>query len=55
MTYIELQVHVVLSNCFPLVLRLFKCIGRKNAYTHVKNIRVHRFTHIQIFLELSNG
>jgi hypothetical protein len=55
MTYVELQVHVVLSMCFPLTLRLFKCIGCKNEYTHVKNIGVHRFTHIQNFLELSNG
>jgi hypothetical protein len=55
MTYVELQVHVVLSNCFSLALRLFKCIGCQNAYTQVKNIGVHQFTHIQIFLELSNG
>jgi hypothetical protein len=38
MTYVELQVHVVLPNCFPLALRPFKCIGCQNAYTHVKNI-----------------
>jgi hypothetical protein len=37
MTYVELQVHVVHSNCFSLALRLFKCIGCKNVYTHVKN------------------
>jgi hypothetical protein len=36
MTYVELQVHVVLSNCFPLALRLFKCFGCQNAYNHVK-------------------
>jgi hypothetical protein len=55
MTYIEFQVHVVLSNCFWFTLRLFKCIGCQNAYTHVKNIGVYRFAHIQKNLELSNG
>jgi hypothetical protein len=55
MTYVELQIHVVFSNYFLLVLRLFKCIGCQNAYTHVKNIRIHQFTRIQKFLELSNG
>jgi hypothetical protein len=36
MTYVELQVHVVLSNCFSLALRLFKCVGCQNAYNHAK-------------------
>jgi hypothetical protein len=49
MTYVELEVHVVLPNCFPLTLRPFKCIGCQNGYRHVKNIGVHQFTHIHFF------
>jgi hypothetical protein len=55
MTYVELEVHVVLHICFSLTLRLFKCIGCQNAYRHFKNIGVHRFTHNQSFLKLSKG
>jgi hypothetical protein len=55
MAYVEHQVHVVLSNCCLLAPRLFNCIGCQNAYTHVKNIGVHPFTHIQYVFKLLNG
>jgi hypothetical protein len=36
MTYVELHDHIVLSNCFLLALRLFKCFGCQIRATMLK-------------------